>query len=81
MCWAYDVASSSVESILWINTEEDISVRLKLKIGLLQAQGFQHHEALAQVASKIFGSSTENTNKPEALPQEQIVAQFNEMMG
>jgi len=62
LAWAYGCSKSELREVYWRDTFEDIQLKLRFKVGEKQVEGSQMYEAIANVASQIFGNSEAETS-------------------
>ena len=58
VCWAYGFSKSRISEVFWQETYEDLQQTLKFKVADRQVEAVQTYEAVANVASQIFGGES-----------------------
>ena len=70
MCWALGCFKSDLRPVYWTYSYQELTARLKLRMGEISAMKMQDAHALMYVASKVLGGSK---------PKERILTDVDEI--
>ncbi len=79
LCFVFDTVPSELQKIFWSNTDRDIKVKTKLKLGLKTVTMTQEYVTLLNAAGTIFGKKDDSPRKDKKsasrVPKDEIEAE------
>lgn len=79
ICWGYGICLSDIDELYWSKTDDDISTRLRLKLGEVKAIANENLQSLSFVVSSALGGKKPPTKSKGA--DKQAMRAFKEMFG
>ncbi len=80
VCWGFDTVPSKLGLVYWQNTDEDISTKVNLKLGIERAKSTENLQSLSLVVSSALGGKKKPKGQAPRTGAE-AEAMFNRVFG
>ena len=69
--------------VVWANSDADIRMRLRLRVGFEQARLVQHYQSMGAIVRQLFGGEREHpdTDAPQPQTEEELKRMFAGVFG